>query len=139
MSKGKQAASAAIEEQEQIDETNASILVSSLNAAGIRVVEKTSDLVPPKAIVNSTQLEKELMRTFANAIMFNPLPSSERGYGASLHLSRHASTTSVTSPDSDMDSTQSDDTRIILDARQIFEDVCEITRETSKNFGGRAT
>jgi hypothetical protein len=30
------------------------------------------DLVPPRAIVNSAQLERELMRMFANAVMFNP-------------------------------------------------------------------
>ncbi|KAF2115616.1 Bromodomain-containing protein [Lophiotrema nucula] len=32
----------------------------------------TLDLVPPKAIVNSGQLERELMRMFVNAVMFNP-------------------------------------------------------------------
>ncbi|KAF2629771.1 hypothetical protein BU25DRAFT_420029 [Macroventuria anomochaeta] len=32
----------------------------------------TSDVVPPKAIVNPAQLEKELMRMFVNAMMFNP-------------------------------------------------------------------
>jgi hypothetical protein len=32
----------------------------------------SEDLVPPKGIVNSAQLEKELMRMFANAVMFNP-------------------------------------------------------------------
>lgn len=35
-------------------------------------LEKTIDLIPPKAIVNPTQLEKEIMRMFANAVMFNP-------------------------------------------------------------------
>ena len=40
------------------------------------------DLVPPKGIVNSAQLEKELMRMFANAIMFNP--DSKRGVGPSF-------------------------------------------------------
>lgn len=35
-------------------------------------LERTADLIPPKAIVNSAQLEKELMRMFANAYMFNP-------------------------------------------------------------------
>jgi Bromodomain len=32
----------------------------------------STELVPPKAIVNSAQLERELMRMFANAVMFNP-------------------------------------------------------------------
>jgi hypothetical protein len=35
-------------------------------------LERTADLEPPKAIVNGVQLEKELMRMFANAYMFNP-------------------------------------------------------------------
>ncbi len=30
------------------------------------------ELVPPRGIVNSAQLERELMRMFANAVMFNP-------------------------------------------------------------------
>lgn len=46
------------------------------------LLKKTPDLVPPKAIVNSSQLEKELVRMFANAIMFNPLPKEERGFGS---------------------------------------------------------
>jgi hypothetical protein len=32
----------------------------------------SEDLIPPRGIVNSAQLEKELMRMFANAVMFNP-------------------------------------------------------------------
>ena len=32
----------------------------------------SDDLVPPKGIVNSAQLEREVMRMFANAVMFNP-------------------------------------------------------------------
>jgi hypothetical protein len=32
----------------------------------------SNDVVPPKAIVNPAQLEKELMRMFVNAMMFNP-------------------------------------------------------------------
>ncbi|KAF2668180.1 hypothetical protein BT63DRAFT_270088 [Microthyrium microscopicum] len=32
----------------------------------------SEDLIPPKAIVNSAQLESEIMRMFANAVMFNP-------------------------------------------------------------------
>lgn len=39
---------------------------------GTIVLEKTADLIPPRAVVNSSQLEKEVMRMFANAVMFNP-------------------------------------------------------------------
>lgn len=42
-------------------------------------IPATVDVVPPKGIVNSAQLEKELMRMFANAVMFNPDP--KRGFG----------------------------------------------------------
>lgn len=45
---------------------------SSSKENGTIIVEKTADLVPPRAIVNSSQLEKEVMRMFANAVMFNP-------------------------------------------------------------------
>ncbi|KAF4550146.1 Hypothetical protein D9617_18g033370 [Elsinoe fawcettii] len=36
------------------------------------MLPKSEDLIPPKGIVNSAQLEKEVMRMFANAVMFNP-------------------------------------------------------------------
>ncbi|KAK2627636.1 hypothetical protein QTJ16_003602 [Diplocarpon rosae] len=42
-------------------------------------LEISEDLIPPKGIINYAQLEKELMRMFANAIMFNPDP--DRGLG----------------------------------------------------------
>ncbi|MCJ1464745.1 hypothetical protein MMC07_003358 [Pseudocyphellaria aurata] len=45
----------------------------------------TTDVVPPKGIVNSAQLEKELMRMFANAVMFNPDP--KRGFGPAFRES----------------------------------------------------
>lgn len=37
-------------------------------------VPATAEVTPPKGIVNSAQLEKELMRMFANAVMFNRDP-----------------------------------------------------------------
>ncbi|EDU48342.1 conserved hypothetical protein [Pyrenophora tritici-repentis Pt-1C-BFP] len=39
---------------------------------GVVELPVTVDNVPPKSIVNATQLEKELMRMFVNAVMFNP-------------------------------------------------------------------
>jgi hypothetical protein len=38
---------------------------------GIVELPVSADVMPPKAIVNSAQLEKELMRMFVNAVMFN--------------------------------------------------------------------
>lgn len=43
------------------------------------IIKKTTDLVPPKGIINSSQLEKELIRMFANAVMFNPTPEQTFG------------------------------------------------------------
>ena len=44
-------------------------------------VPETEDVTPPKGIVNSAQLEKELLRIFANAVMFNPELAENRGLG----------------------------------------------------------
>ena len=47
--------------------------VGSPGGAGATIeLPVSSDVVPPKAIVNPAQLEKELMRMFVNAMMFNP-------------------------------------------------------------------
>lgn len=55
----------------------------SIEPAGASTVwvPESEDLVPPKGIVNSAQYEKEVMRMFANAVMFNPDVSSNRGLG----------------------------------------------------------
>ena len=42
----------------------------------------SEDLMPPKGIINSGQLESELVHMFCNAIMYNPDP--QRGPGASF-------------------------------------------------------
>lgn len=39
---------------------------------GVIELPLSEDTMPPKAIVNSAQLENELMRMFVNAVMFNP-------------------------------------------------------------------
>lgn len=41
-------------------------------AGGVVELPTTSDNIPPRSIVNAAQLEKELMRMFVNAVMFNP-------------------------------------------------------------------
>ncbi|QDS73766.1 hypothetical protein FKW77_005225 [Venturia effusa] len=45
---------------------------SPRDAGGSVVLPLSEELVPPKGIVNSAQLEKEVMRVFVNAVMFNP-------------------------------------------------------------------
>lgn len=42
----------------------------------------SEELVPPKGIVNSAQLERELVHMFCNAIMYNPDP--DRGPGSAF-------------------------------------------------------
>lgn len=66
-------------------------------------------VVPPKGIVNSAQLEKELMRMFANAVMFNPDP--DRGFGPlfSRRRRRRQNEASKTRKDNDDDCDEGDD------------------------------
>lgn len=44
-------------------------------------VPEMEDVTPPQGIVNFMQLEKELTRVFANAVMFNPELAENRGLG----------------------------------------------------------
>jgi hypothetical protein len=82
---------------------------------GVLMLQKTEDFVPPKGVVNSAQLEKELIRMFANAIMFNPIP--QRGFGPAFPMS---------SDRGSRESTQvgdGDEGGIIQDSLEMFEDV----------------
>lgn len=45
---------------------------ASGGADGTVELDRSTELMPPNAIVNAAQLEREVMRMFANAIMFNP-------------------------------------------------------------------
>ncbi|KAJ5363444.1 uncharacterized protein N7496_009157 [Penicillium cataractarum] len=79
------------------------------------MLQKTEDLIPPKGIVNSAQLEKELIRMFANAIMYNPVPA--RGFGPAFPMMNERGS---------RESTQSgdgDEGGIIQDSIEMFEDV----------------
>ncbi|GFF49170.1 hypothetical protein IFM46972_08737 [Aspergillus udagawae] len=81
----------------------------------VLVLPKTEDVIPPKAIVNSAQLEKELIRMFSNAIMFNPIP--QRGFGPAFPMisdSGSRESTQVPEPD---------EGGIIKDTLEMFEDV----------------
>ncbi|KAJ5651392.1 uncharacterized protein N7484_005115 [Penicillium longicatenatum] len=79
------------------------------------MLPKTEDLLPPKGIVNSGQLEKEFIRMFSNAIMFNPVP--ERDFGPHFPMiNDRGSRESSQSGDGD-------EGGIIQDSREMFEDV----------------
>jgi hypothetical protein len=109
---------------------------------------KTADLIPPKGIVNSAQLEKELMRMFANAIMFNPNPTNERGFGPAFQLQRDVDWKRLTAQHNDDEDSDEedvtiqapsvsyplgyqrfDDGGIVNDTREMFEDVERAVRE----------
>lgn len=80
----------------------------------VLMLPKSEDLLPPKGIVNSAQLEKELLRMFANAIMFNP--SSKRLYPDVPMFTDRSSRESTQSSDGD-------EGGIIQDSLEMFEDV----------------
>lgn len=97
-------------------------------------IAATPDVVPPKGIVNSAQLEKELMRMFANAIMFNP--DSKRGVGPAFrprkprrHVVPHNTTADEDEDaegDADEPSGREDDEEdggVVTDTREMFEAV----------------
>lgn len=77
-------------------------------------LKKTAELVPPKGIINSPQLEKELMRMFANAVMFNPTPDS---FGLSFPMRSDAMSRESTQ------ASEPDEGGIINDTKEMCEDV----------------
>lgn len=107
VTRGSKAAVAAIEKAEQ--ETG----------EAPTTVRKTQDLVPPKSIVNMDQLEMELLRMFANAIMFNPLPDTERGLGPR----RSARLSATPSQAGEVGYAGLEEGSIVQDARDMCEDV----------------
>lgn len=144
ISKGGKAVHAAIEAFEEGDGSGDETATASTPGAGLGsrvgpigngmyLVQTTEDLVPPKGIINSSQLKMELTRMFANAVMFNPLPSSERGFGRSLRLRKNggdvilkreeSAETDSESSSEDSDESPNSEGGIIADAREMFEDM----------------
>ncbi|KAL2046907.1 hypothetical protein N7G274_000925 [Stereocaulon virgatum] len=101
-------------------------------------VPETADVVPPKGIVNSAQLEKELLRMFANAIMYNPDLPTNRGFGPAMRTrlrtaERLEKNGGKAVADDDLENDDSDeqetvekgkeDVSVVKDAREMFEAV----------------
>lgn len=85
-------------------------------------VEKSLDVLPPKGIVNSAQLEKEICRMFANAVMFNPDP--KRGAGSTFRKRARRSLTATSDrAGTDDDLGEEDGSGVVKDTREMFEDV----------------
>ncbi|EKD12712.1 WD domain containing protein [Drepanopeziza brunnea f. sp. 'multigermtubi' MB_m1] len=76
-------------------------------------LEITEDLIPPKGIINYAQLEKELMRMFANAIMFNLDP----GRGLARHFQ------SIGKGRGDVIGYEIDEDGVVKDTKAMFFDV----------------
>ena len=93
---------------------------SSAKANTTLWIPRNPDVVPPKGIVNSAQLEKELMRMFANAVMFNPDP--DRGFGKFFRNSEG---------DAGEADILEDDERggVVKDTREMFEHVEKIVSD----------
>ncbi|KAL9595174.1 MAG: hypothetical protein Q9219_006597 [cf. Caloplaca sp. 3 TL-2023] len=102
-------------------------------------VRKTEDVVPPKGIVNSTQLEREIMRVFANAVMFNPDPG--RGFGPAFrtrarrkerHVPAHLKEEEEEESESEEEEgrvEEEEEGGVVKDAREMCEDVERVVGE----------
>lgn len=77
-----QAAAALLESAEEAeDSVTLASLAPDMGSVWLPISE---DLVPPRGIINSSQLESELVHMFANAVMYNP--DSHRGPGPAFVL-----------------------------------------------------
>ena len=90
-------------------------------------IPESPDVLPPKGIVNSAQLEKELMRIFANAIMFNPDLPTKRGFGPAFRTRQQTAEVSALY-DEDREETEEvikgkQDVSVVKDTREMFETV----------------
>lgn len=90
-------------------------------------IPETPDVVPPKGIVNSAQLEKELMRMFANAIMYNPDLPTNRGIGPTFR-SRLQKADSQIEEDAEEEEAEvvekgKIDVSVVKDTREMYETV----------------
>ncbi|KAL8666458.1 MAG: hypothetical protein Q9202_001481 [Teloschistes flavicans] len=127
---------AAILEQERDNDDKAIVPVAGAGGSDTRIwAKKTDDIVPPKGIVNSVQLEKEVMRMFANAVMFNPDPHrslvgpaySTRAKTKERHIPPHL--TDQEEDEDEADVVREEDGGVVKDAREMFEDVDRVVGE----------
>lgn len=114
ISNGSKAANAVIEDLAQ--EGSASVWIP-----------ESPDVMPPKGIVNSAQLEKELMRMFANAIMFNPDLPTKRGFGPAFRTRQRTAELGATF-DEDREETEEvikgkQDVSVVKDTREMFKTI----------------
>ncbi|KAL1890233.1 hypothetical protein Sste5346_008387 [Sporothrix stenoceras] len=114
ITQGNKAANAAVStlSEEERDSGNSSVWLP-INA----------DLVPPRGIINSSQLECELVHMFANAVMYNP--DSHRGPGLSFLVGE-------ADDDDDDDPANADNTRYKVDEDGVVNDTRDMYVEVEK-------
>ncbi len=90
-------------------------------------IPESPDVVPPKGIVNSAQLEKELMRMFANAIMYNPDLPTHRGVGPAFRTRARTTRDGTAAPDDEEGDEDEEvvekgkeDVSVVKDTREMF-------------------
>lgn len=97
----------------------------------------SEDLIPPKGIINYAQLEKELMRMFANAIMFNADP--DRGLGASWEEMRGRGKKGGEGYEIDEDGVVKDTKAMYADVEQIIGNLRRAERRVEEMAGASGT
>jgi Bromodomain len=102
-------------------------------------LEKSSEVMPPRAIVNAGQMEKEVYRMFANAVMFNLDP--HRGLGAAeRRLKGLEDGEESDEEDAEKHYEVDDGGAFVRDAREMFESVEEtVSRWRAVEGGGAKT
>ncbi|KAL8777856.1 MAG: hypothetical protein Q9213_007675 [Squamulea squamosa] len=132
---GNRALTAYIEQEhdDDGDENQDIVPVAGAGEGDARIwVKKNEDFMPPKGIVNSAQLEKEIMRVFANAVMFNPDPHMALGPAyrtrakvkerhVPAHLDKRADEDEVEVEEDD--DVSEGEGGVVKDTREMFEDV----------------
>jgi hypothetical protein len=93
----------------------------------------SEDLIPPKGIINYAQLEKELMRMFANAIMFNADP--DRGLGVSWEEMRGRGKKGGEGYEIDEDGVVKDTQAMYADVEQIIGRLRNAERKSEETMG----
>ncbi|CAK7275181.1 hypothetical protein SEPCBS119000_006564 [Sporothrix epigloea] len=104
--------------------TSVALGESSENSIWLPISE---DLVPPRGIINSSQLECELVHMFANAIMYNP--DSHRGVGTAFLVEDDVSDDDDPSSSANPDASSSnvryqvDEDGVVKDTRSMYIEV----------------
>lgn len=104
-----------------IDDAGSPAVGGSKGSASVWV-EKTADVMPPKGIVNSAQLEKEVCRIFANAVMFNRDPK----YGLGPAFRTRSKLLAASGEDDDDEKIEVEEEEgggVVSDTREMFETV----------------